>query len=38
MTGARNSMSAEHLAGSVKEALDRFSGYVRAEAEGLRRT
>ncbi|MGX7705524.1 CsbD family protein [Methylobacterium sp. Gmos1] len=36
MTGDRNSTSAEHLKGSVKEALGKLTGDVRVEAEGRR--
>jgi uncharacterized protein YjbJ (UPF0337 family) len=36
MTEDRNSASAEHLKGSVKEALGKLTGDVRIEAEGRR--
>jgi uncharacterized protein YjbJ (UPF0337 family) len=36
MTGDTNSTSAEHLKGSVKEALGKLTGDARIEAEGRR--
>ena len=36
MTEHKSSTSAEHLKGSVKEALGKLTGDVRVEAEGRR--
>ncbi|SFV12905.1 hypothetical protein SAMN02799631_05579 [Methylobacterium sp. 174MFSha1.1] len=36
MTEDRNSTAADHLKGSVKEALGKLTGDVRIEAEGRR--
>ncbi|WP_345820195.1 CsbD family protein [Methylobacterium fujisawaense] len=36
MAEDRNSTSAEHLKGSVKEALGKLTGDIRVEAEGRR--